>query len=86
MGVLAPGSAHTKPSAQPPIAMSVNFLTHVSAELQTSPPTTQKLYLKFQNPRTNFENTPLRPPKYSIVRGIGEVPNFFLFIGIIRFE
>ena len=32
MGVLAPGSAHARPSAQPPITMSGNFPAHVSAE------------------------------------------------------
>ena len=32
MGVLAPGSAHARPSAQPPIDMSGNFPAHVSAE------------------------------------------------------
>ena len=32
MGVLAPGSAHARPSAQPPIAVSGNFPPHVSAE------------------------------------------------------
>ena len=32
MGVLAPGSAHTRPSAQPPIDMSRNFPAHVSAK------------------------------------------------------
>ena len=32
MGVLAPGSAHARPSAQPLIFMSGNFPAHVSAE------------------------------------------------------
>ena len=32
MGVLAPGSAHARPFAQPPIDMSGNFPAHVSAE------------------------------------------------------
>ena len=32
MGVLAPGSAHARPSAQPPIEMTGNFLVPVSAE------------------------------------------------------
>ena len=39
MGVLAPGSAHTRPSAQPPIHTSGNFQAHMSADhLQKSPP------------------------------------------------
>jgi hypothetical protein len=32
MGVLAPGSEHTKPSVQPPINTSGNFPPYVSAE------------------------------------------------------
>ena len=32
MGVLAPGSAHARPSAQPPIDVSGNFSAHMSAE------------------------------------------------------
>ena len=32
MGVLAPGSAHARPSAQPPIDTSGNFSAHMSAE------------------------------------------------------
>ena len=32
MGVLAPGSAHAGPSAQPPIGTSINFPARVSAE------------------------------------------------------
>ena len=45
--------------------------TCLQSNLQTSPPTPQKSYPKFRNPRTTFENTPLCPPKYSIVRGVG---------------
>ena len=30
MGVLAPGSAHARPSAQPPIDTSGNFSAHMS--------------------------------------------------------
>ena len=33
MGVLAPGSAHARPSAQPSIDVSGNFPAHMSAEL-----------------------------------------------------
>ena len=56
MGVLAPGSARARPSARPPINLSGNISAHVSAShLRTSPPTPQKSYLEFRNPRTNFE-------------------------------
>ena len=33
MGVLAHGSAHMRPSGQPPIDVSGNFSAHMSAEL-----------------------------------------------------
>ena len=36
MGVLAPGSAHVRPSAQPPIVTSGNFPARVSAELPSN--------------------------------------------------
>jgi hypothetical protein len=36
MGVLAPGSAHARPSAQPPIDMSGNFLVHGFAESRSN--------------------------------------------------
>ena len=36
MGVLAPWSAHARPSAQPPIDVSGNFSPHVSAELPSN--------------------------------------------------
>ena len=32
MGVLAPGSAHVRPSTQPPIYMSENYPAHMSEE------------------------------------------------------
>ena len=35
-------------------------------------------HAKFKNPRKTFENTPLCPPKYSIVRGVGGSQRFFL--------
>ena len=34
-------------------------------------------HANFQNPRTTFENTPLFPPKYSIVEGLGAPMKFF---------
>jgi hypothetical protein len=54
MGILAPGSAHARPSARPHIATSGNFLAHVSAESPSNISPNQKSYPKFQNPRTNF--------------------------------
>ena len=38
MGVLAPGSAHARPSAWPPIDTSGNFSAHVSAESPSNIP------------------------------------------------
>ena len=93
MGVLAPGSTHARSSARAPIDMSGNFRrTCLQSHLQTSPPTPYKSYLKFWNPRTTFENTPLCPPKYSIVWGVGGVPDFFMnssifiFLGCLLFK
>ena len=62
MGFLASRSAHERPSVWPPIDLSGNI---------------PKSYPKFRNPRKTFGNTPFCPPKYSIVRGVGVVPNFF---------
>jgi hypothetical protein len=81
MGVLATGSAHPRPSSQPPIETSGNFPAEVSAESPSniSPNanrTPQKSHPKFWNPRTTFGNIPHRPPNHSIVRGVGWVPNF----------
>jgi hypothetical protein len=74
MGILAPGSSHARPSAAPPpINMCGNFPALVSAE--TSPPTHQKSYSKFRNPKTTFENTPLCPPKYTIY-----IPKYTIYI------
>ena len=36
MGVLAPGSAHARPSARPPIDTSGNFLAHMSGGVKLS--------------------------------------------------
>ena len=56
MGVLAPGSAHARPSAHPPIDSSGNFPAHVSAESSSNiSPTPQKSYPKSRNPMTTFE-------------------------------
>ena len=55
-GVLAPVSAHAAgPSAQPPSALA-EFFRHTCLQscLQTSPPTPQKSYLKFQNSTTSL--------------------------------
>jgi hypothetical protein len=61
--VLAPGSAHARPSDRPPIDIRRNFLAHMSAESPSNiSPNPQKSYPKFRNPRTTFENTPLYPP------------------------
>jgi hypothetical protein len=56
MGVLAPGSAHARPSFGPPSALAEIFwCTWLQSHLQTSPPTPQILYPKFRNPKTTFE-------------------------------
>ena len=61
MGVLTPGSAHARPSAQPPIDMSGNFPAHVSA-------VTFKIFKK------KLKKTKNRPPGG---QGVGVRINFF---------
>ena len=78
-------SAKINHSSSPLFNTSRNFPPHESAKSPSkSPPTPRKSYPEFQNPRTTFENNPLCPPKYSIVRGVGRVPDFFL-VGILIF-
>ena len=61
--------------ARPPIdTIGKKFPTCVQSHLQIWPQTRQKLYPKFQNPRTTVENSPLCLAKYSKVQGKGEVP------------
>ena len=57
MGVLAPGSAHGRPypTLGPPSTLAkILWHTCLQSHLQTSPPTPQKSYPKFRNPRTTF--------------------------------
>ena len=67
MGVLAPVSAKDE----------IFRCMCLQNKPQKSPPTHLKSYPKFRNPWTTFENTPLCAPKYSIVHGVGGVPDFF---------
>ena len=56
MGVLAPGSAHARPSACPPSTPAEIFRrTCLQSYLQTSHPNPQKSYPKFRNPRTTLK-------------------------------
>ena len=65
------------PPLGPPSTLAEIFRrTCLQSHLQTSPPTPQKCYPKFRNPRTTFGNTPLCPPIYSVVRGVGGSPIF----------
>jgi hypothetical protein len=67
MGVLASGSAHARPSAQPPIEASEIFRPmYLQSHLQTSPPTPRKSYPKFRKPRTNFQIFNLKKTKPKI--------------------
>jgi hypothetical protein len=47
MGVLAPGSAHARPSARPPIDTSGNFPAPVSAEWPSAFKTENRLFPHF---------------------------------------
>ena len=56
MGVLAPRSAHARPSAQPPINVSGNFPAHVSAELpSTISPDCLELISKVSEKSKNYQ-------------------------------
>ena len=48
--------------------------TYLQRHLQTSPPTYQKSYPKFQNPRTTFQNTAVFHPKSQSKGGRGGFP------------
>ena len=55
MGVLAPGSAHARPSARPPIDVSGNFPAHVSAESPSNiSPNPSEVISKVSEPQDNF--------------------------------
>ena len=59
MGVLAPGSAHARPSAQPPIDVSGNFPPHVSAESPSYiSPNCLELISKVSENLKNIKNKP----------------------------
>ena len=83
MGVLAPGSAHAGPSAHPPIDVSGNFpRTCLQNHLQTSSPTPQKSYLKFQNSTTSLSRIYLKSANFLVKTGLigregGFPPEFF---------
>ena len=56
MGVLAHGSVHARPYAQPFIDVSGNFLVHMSAELpKIISPNPYKVIYKVSEPLTNFD-------------------------------
>ena len=67
MGLLAPGSAHTRPSAQPPIDMRKTFPAHVSAPAESpsniSPSPTKVIsevpesMITFEDPIQNFRSS-----------------------------
>ena len=80
MGVLAPGSAHTRPFAQPPIEVSENIPAHMSAESPSNiSPNPSEVISEVSEPKDNFRNYPSCPPKSVIVQGVGWVPNFFIY-------
>ena len=61
-----PGLGTLDPPLGPPFTTAEIFrLTCLQSHLQTSPPTPQKSYPKFWNPRTTFEITLLVRPKVS---------------------
>ena len=55
MGVLAPWSAHARPSAMPPIDVSGNFPAHMSAESPSNiSPNPSEVLSEVSEPYDNF--------------------------------
>ena len=54
MGVLAPESAHARPSAQPPIDTSGNFPAHMSAESPSNISPNPSEVISVSEPLVNF--------------------------------
>ena len=76
-GSSLPGLRTLDPPRSPPSTPAeIVRCTCLQSHLQTSPPTPQKSYLKFRNPRTTFENAPLSAQKCHSAEGRG-VPDFF---------
>ena len=77
MGVLAHRLRTLDRSLVPPSTWAeICWHMCLQSHLQASPPTSQKSYPKFRNNMTTFGNTPLCPPNYSIVWGVGGAPIF----------
>ena len=75
-GVLAPGSAHARPSALPPIDTSGNFPAHMSAHL----PQPLRSHIRSFGTLGQLLIYLPWPPKYMIVRGVGGSPNTFFWL------
>jgi hypothetical protein len=85
MGGLAHRLRTLDPSLVPPLTWTEIFQrTCLQSHLQTSPPTPQKSYPTFWNPRTTFQNTPLSVQKCHSAGGKGG-PWILLWIGILIF-
>ena len=69
--------------ACPPISMIRDFWHRWSQSGQTSPFTPQKLYAKFQNPKTPFQRSRGKNLKMPPVGHGGEVPEFIAVIAAL---
>ena len=79
MGVLAPGSAHARPTTRRPIDMSEKNSLHVFAKSPSNiSPTALNSHIRsFGTLGQLLKIPPIFPPKYSIVQGVGGVPDLF---------
>ena len=78
-GSTLPGLRMFDPLLSPPPTPAEIFpRTCLQSGLQISPLTPQKLYSKFRNPKTTFENTPLSTHNLHNARGMG-VPEFLYY-------
>ena len=76
MGVLTPGSAHSRPSAQPPIDVSGNFPAHMSAESPLNiSPSPSKVISKVPESYDNFLKYPPLSAQHTLFEGVGGVPD-----------
>ena len=83
MGVLAPGSAHARPSARPPIDTSGNFPAHMSAESPSNiSPILSKFISDVSDPYDTFFSFLFLPPLFKTTERV--VVGFQIFAWALK--
>ena len=85
MGFLAPGSAHARPSTQPPIDNSGNFSAQVSERGVKKVDKFLINFLAISGDSKHFSGVFRRNPKKSTPRGAGGSPKFLITLNLIFF-